>query len=1072
MPATPLQVPAKYSFVFKSEGNRVFQLVHAADRVDVDSLPDYKDGRVSGKIAVLNGRRVLISPHRYAVMPSEISDLLVVKPDGLKWDKGITSTSVDQEARQRFVESCTDIRLHREKRKPNGDLIQPGLRPPQVGAVHACLGHWMMSNDIATVVMPTGTGKTDTMITLMCHEAPKRLLVVVPNDALRSQISDSFGHLGVLKRCGVVPERCPFPVIAVMKHRCKSQQAIDTLFTSANAVVTTVPLLAGQTDDELTRIASHCSHLFIDEAHHVKAPSWKRLRERLAALTIVQFTATPFRNDGQHIDGRVVFDYPLLRAQNDGYFRSIDLVEVWDAVNPDEAIAKAAVERLRTDLAGSFDHVLMARTRTIERAEAVIPFYEALASDLHPVVVHSNLPTTALADRLDMLKSRQSRVVITVAMFGEGFDFPQLKVAALHDIHQSLAVTIQFTGRFTRTSSNVGNATVVVNMADERVDDSVRELYAQGSDWNLVLRRLSEGANADQQRKEEFFSTFVKSAGVLPIQNVTPKMSARVFATTAADWKPWKVKDIFPAELLVGDVSISLAERVAYFVVASEQPVEFALTEDLRNYSYDLYALYWNSDHRLLFVNSSDMDSDFDGLARAVLGENVTLVKGAQVFRVLAGIRRLLFRNLGLSDRIRRSVRFTMLTGADVESGFSGQGAGRERTHIFADGFDGTSHITIGCSKKGRIWSWQVANDVLAWKEWCNAAAAKLTDATIDPDDYLKESMVPEDLNQRPQLFPIAIDWPDVIYERFEDRVSIESDTSAVSLFEVELELHEPSESGPLRFNVAMDAQKVGYRITFQETGVEYVPETSDFDIRLGRSRQKLSAFFSKSHPIIRYEQDVVSIGDQLLRPRQRKEYAFSKSALITEDWTGIDLTKESQGLARATDSIQFKAIQRMLAGAWGNTYSIIFDDDASGEAADVVGLSTGDGVLNVDLVHCKYSKREPGERIKDLYEVCGQAQKSIRWREHYTRLLDHLQNREAQRQRKHNATRYERGDAKALRGIILQARLLRPRFRVIIVQPGVTRADITPSQLEVLGATELFLRETFDIPLVVVCSE
>ena len=35
----------------------------------------------------------------------------------------------------------------------------------------------------------------------------------------------------------------------------------------------------------------------------------------------------------------------------------------------------------------------------------------------------------------------------------------QLKIAALHDIHQSLAVTIQFTGRSTRTNPMVGPAT-------------------------------------------------------------------------------------------------------------------------------------------------------------------------------------------------------------------------------------------------------------------------------------------------------------------------------------------------------------------------------------------------------------------------------------------------------------------------------------------------------------------------------------------------------------------------------------------------------------------------------------
>src|SRR5690606_31037436 len=60
-----------------------------------------------------------------------------------------------------------------------------GLRPPQLGAVHATLGYWTTAPaEPATVVMPTGTGKTDTMVALLVAAAVPRLLVVVPTDPL------------------------------------------------------------------------------------------------------------------------------------------------------------------------------------------------------------------------------------------------------------------------------------------------------------------------------------------------------------------------------------------------------------------------------------------------------------------------------------------------------------------------------------------------------------------------------------------------------------------------------------------------------------------------------------------------------------------------------------------------------------------------------------------------------------------------------------------------------------------------------------------------------------------------
>ncbi|WP_396136918.1 MULTISPECIES: DEAD/DEAH box helicase family protein [unclassified Amycolatopsis] len=38
-----------------------------------------------------------------------------------------------------------------------------------------------------------------------------------------------------------------------------------------------------------------CSHLFIDEAHHVAAVTWSNIRDAFIDKHVIQFTATPFR---------------------------------------------------------------------------------------------------------------------------------------------------------------------------------------------------------------------------------------------------------------------------------------------------------------------------------------------------------------------------------------------------------------------------------------------------------------------------------------------------------------------------------------------------------------------------------------------------------------------------------------------------------------------------------------------------------------------------------------------------------------------------------------------------------
>jgi superfamily II DNA or RNA helicase len=61
----------------------------------------------------------------------------------------------------------------------DGQPAQPGLRRPQIGALHAALAHATRSTDPATIVMPTGTGKTETMLALNANQRFERLLVVV-----------------------------------------------------------------------------------------------------------------------------------------------------------------------------------------------------------------------------------------------------------------------------------------------------------------------------------------------------------------------------------------------------------------------------------------------------------------------------------------------------------------------------------------------------------------------------------------------------------------------------------------------------------------------------------------------------------------------------------------------------------------------------------------------------------------------------------------------------------------------------------------------------------------------------
>ena len=149
--------------------------------------------------------------------------------------------------------------------------------------------------------------------------------------------------------------------------------------------------------------------------------------------------------------------------------------------------------------------------------------------------------------------------------------------------------------------------------------------------------------------------------------------------------------------------------------------------------------------------------------------------------------------------------------------------------------------------------------------------------------------------------------------------------------------------------------------------------------------------------------------------------------------------------------------------------YNIIFDDDDANEASDIIairGYESEHNKLIFELYHCKFSsKEEPGGRLKDLYEVCGQAQRSYHWRHNAIELLNHMKRRNSARLAQGNPSRFEKGGDDEL--LIIQNMLLSNYcdigFNIYVVQPGIEKSKLVGSSnlLSLLGATDLLLKRT-----------
>jgi superfamily II DNA or RNA helicase len=448
------------------------------------------------------------------------------------------------------------------------------------------------------------------MLALLVAEQIDRLLVMVPTDALRKQIADKFLSLGLLRSLGVIGPSVDLPVVAMLSSGLTTAAEVDQIVAPANVIVTTAALISQCPPMVQARIAEHSSHLFIDEAHHVPADTWYSFRQRFHGKKVLQFTATPFRRDGRLVEGRQIFAYSLRKAQAEGYFRPLKFVplDVYPEAAGHRAIAEAAILQLREDMAAGLDHLIMARVDSIARAKTTLKLYED-AGGVPAVLVHSKLSDRQLLKRMTALRNRTARIAVCVDMFGEGFDMPELKIAALHDVHKSLATTLQFIGRFTRAAKNVGSATLIVNIGDVRVEGALRDLYQEDSDWNALLPGITERTTKRHRERTEFIKGFKDPPAHIPLHAIEPKMSALVYRTACADWIPENATASVPVETPCVGPLINTARTVALYISRETNPVDWGRVASPADTSYHLYLAYWDRERQLLFINSSNHES-------------------------------------------------------------------------------------------------------------------------------------------------------------------------------------------------------------------------------------------------------------------------------------------------------------------------------------------------------------------------------------------------------------------------------------------------------------------------------
>lgn len=685
------------------------------------------------------------------------------------------------------------------------DVSDDGLRLPQFGALSAIRSRWTIKNDPITIVLPTGTGKTETMLATIVSEKIKRTLIIVPSDLLRTQIFKKAKEFGVLYKSGNLKESVLKPNVLLLKSRIKDLELFIELINSANIIITTMSFTNKLSEDYKNKIINSCSVLIVDEAHHISSKTWSNFKGAFRGKRILQFTATPFREDGKKVDGDVIYNFPLRLAQEQGYFQEIifDPVEEFSEEKQDEAIAKRAVEVLRRDIANGFNHTLLVRASNVKRATQLYKdIYLKKYSNFNPVLMTNKVKGKERKKRMEMIKSTEAKIVVCVDMFGEGIDIPNLKIAAIHDKYKSIPITLQFVGRFARTHDNLGNATIVTNIADENISEALEDMYKKDSDWNKILRNKTKQYIDTEIKLQEMSNNFSGEAiEKVNIANIRPKVSMIAHMTYDENWNWENWRSVFDESNSYAMVNEE--ENILTIIERRESSVSWTNQQDISDLNWNLYIVYWNKEKNIVFVNSSDRSKGFE-LAKSIFDTEISTIKNEIVFRCLYGIKRLALGTVGLNSRINGPIRYKMFAGIDIAQGISESNKSNSfKSNVFGIGYNGNGKISIGCSHKGVIWSRWVES-ILFWKNWCNQIIDKVLDELIDVNEILKGVLTPKVITKRPKEYAYRIDWPDELEFETNKKIIISNIAGDFNLDEVDISIiNENFEKDILEFEVS-----------------------------------------------------------------------------------------------------------------------------------------------------------------------------------------------------------------------------------------------------------------------------
>lgn len=335
------------------------------------------------------------------------------------------------------------------------------IRDYQERAISASFEEWQTCAS-TLIVMPTGTGKTIVMASIIDRHEAGRTMLMAHREELVFQGADKIKSV-----TGQEAE--------IEMAEYKADRHGGGFYAKSKVVVASVQTLnAGRGDGRMARFDPfEFGLLLIDEAHHATADTYRRVINHFRKnpdLKVLGVTATPDRTDeealGQIFD-TVAFDYEILDAINDGWLVPIEQHSVTVDGLDLSSVRTTAGDLNGADLARVMEyeqnlHEIAAPTVDLigKRKALVFAASVAHAERLCEIFNRHNSESarwvsgeTPKEERRQMFAdyaARRFQYLVNVGVATEGFDDPSIEVVVMARPTKSRALFAQMIGRGTR----------------------------------------------------------------------------------------------------------------------------------------------------------------------------------------------------------------------------------------------------------------------------------------------------------------------------------------------------------------------------------------------------------------------------------------------------------------------------------------------------------------------------------------------------------------------------------------------------------------------------------------------